>query len=427
MDRAIVIGGGIGGLLAAHALAGRARQICVVERAHYQHATEGNAPPARRGVRQSHCLHLLMGAGVKAFDRLVPEWRSAAVAQGAAFFDAGADVAMRLPDGWLPRTPCGVTAAGASHQLIEETLRTSLKSVPGVDVVEGATVTDLIRRTDGSVGGATLRRAAGARETVRADLVVDASGTGSCAAGFFCALSETAPATITETVVPSPWQYVSRWVRIAEDDAPDVQCISVAPAADEGGRAGMILRAGREVWGVVLLCPVQQSMPMDDAAFDAFCAPLGDGRFGKILTRAKPLSPVHRYGRTDNRWRRFERASLWPAGLVALGDSVLSLDPYWGLGMTAAARGAVLLREAVDGAAERGLDCHGFQRELAQLNRAPWGIATGTNRDGASLDQSFNRSALLKDAPGNPALARALIEVQHMVRPLEDLCEETAA
>jgi hypothetical protein len=44
----------------------------------------------------------------------------------------------------------------------------------------------------------------------------------------------------------------------------------------------------------------------------------------------------------------YHRLPAWPEGLVALGDSVFTLDPYFGLGMTAVARGVALLRKYLD-------------------------------------------------------------------------------
>jgi 2-polyprenyl-6-methoxyphenol hydroxylase-like FAD-dependent oxidoreductase len=109
-----IIGGGIGGLLAAHALANRFERVTILERDRYPHDESSVAPPARRGVPQSRCLHLLMAAGAAAFDELMPGWREEALALGAAPFDASADAPLKLSAGWLPRSPSGITTYACS-------------------------------------------------------------------------------------------------------------------------------------------------------------------------------------------------------------------------------------------------------------------------------------------------------------------------
>ena len=96
---AVIIGGGIGGLLAAHALAGRFERVTILERDRYPPDSSSAAPPARRGVPQSRCLHLLMAAGAAAFDELMPGWREEPVARGAVPFDASADAVIAFPRG----------------------------------------------------------------------------------------------------------------------------------------------------------------------------------------------------------------------------------------------------------------------------------------------------------------------------------------
>ena len=177
-----------------------------------------------------------------------------------------------------------------------------------------------------------------------ADLVVDASGRGSTLPDWIGRLSDGLGLQVAETVVESGMSYVSRWFHLEPGDAPDWHCLSIAPAAGSPPRTAMMLRAEQDCWGVVLLAAAGEPLPADDQAFLDFTAGLGDGKLREALARATPVSPIHHYGAASNRMRHYDRLTGWPAGLVALGDSVCALDPYFGLGMTVAARGAVLLR-----------------------------------------------------------------------------------
>ena len=124
--------------------------------------------------------------------------------------------------------------------------------------------------------------------------------------------------------------------------------------------------------------------------------------------------------------RHYDRLTGWPAGLVALGDSVCALDPYFGLGMTVTARGAVLLGRYLDQQSSQVVSGFEFQRQLASLNTQPWQLATGRDSDGAPLARDeASLARVYGAAPTSSAIAHALLAVQHMLRPVEtlmDLC-----
>jgi 2-polyprenyl-6-methoxyphenol hydroxylase-like FAD-dependent oxidoreductase len=260
--------------------------------------------------------------------------------------------------------------------------------------------------------------------TLAADLVVDASGAGSTLCRWMARLPNGGTSPVNETLVESGRVYVSRWFYLEPGDAPDWHCLAIVPTVSTALRSAMMLRAEGNRWGVVLLAPAGEPLPSDDVAFLDFTADLGDGELRKALGRARPVSPIYRYGPTSSRLMHYDRLTTWPAGLVAIGDSVCALDPYLGLGMTAAARGAVLLgaylhREG--GAAVGGLE---FQKELAALNAPLWRLATGRDPDGSLLarDNSHLRR-LYEAAPSCPEVAHALLAVQHLLRPPETLRE----
>jgi len=276
------------------------------------------------------------------------------------------------------------------------------------------------------IGVHTAERHAAGKTMLLADLVVDASGTGSTLPRWVARLPNGGAFQLQKTVVESGTQYVSRWFHIEPGDAPDWHCLSMAPTAGTALRSAMMLRAEGDRWGVVLLAPAGEPLPSDDVVFLDFIAGLGDGELRKALARARPVSPIYRYGPTSSRMMHYDRLTAWPAGLVAIGDSVCTLDPYFGLGMTAAARGAVLLGAYLDqksGGAVPGLE---FQKELASLNGQPWRLATGREPDGRPLvrDRTY-LGRLYEAAPSSPEIAHALLVVQHLLRPAETL-EEVA-
>jgi 2-polyprenyl-6-methoxyphenol hydroxylase-like FAD-dependent oxidoreductase len=423
---AVVIGGGIGGLLAAHALACRFERVTLVERDRYPTDLRSTVPPARRGVPQSRCLHLLMAAGAAAFDELMPGWREELIDLGAIPFDVSADAAVRFPAGWLPRTPSGITTYACSRALLEHVLRRGVARKATVHIREGQKAVGLL---DGRLGehvtGVRITDARGFGETsLVADVVVDASGRGSTLPDWLDRPPDRLGSQVEETVVESRTQYVSRWVRLEPRHAPDWHCLSIAPTAGASSHSAMMLRAEGNRWAVVLLAAAGESLPFDDNAFLDFAGSLGDGKLRDALLHATPVSPIHHYGVASNRMRHYDRLTAWPPGLMALGDAVCELDPYFGLGMTATARGAVLLGKYLK--QQRSGVIHGFefQKELASLNTQPWQLATGRDRDGRPLarDETY-LARLYEAAPSNSEVAHALLAVQHLLRPVETLME----
>lgn len=330
---------------------------------------------------------------------------------------------MRLPGGWLPRTASGITMYACSRTLLENVLHEELLRYPQAQVVQASPVVGLDVR-DNHVAG--VHTASG--PTLSAELVVDVSGTASRLPHWLADQTGQSDAEPwPETVVASPWNYASRWFRIAGGRQPDWQCLTVAPEGN-GGCAAMMLRAEEDFWNVVLLGRKGQVMPQNDAEFRAFTAPLADGRLSAALEGARPVTPIHHYGRTTNRWRHVEDLLGWPSGLAALGDSVLTLDPYFGLGMTNAARGAVLLAEHLDAQGSGPFDGPAYQQDLARLNAAPWRLVTGRNTDGTPVHRkSAQLAQLYAAAPSSPDIARAILEVQHLLRSEDSLMKGVAA
>jgi 2-polyprenyl-6-methoxyphenol hydroxylase-like FAD-dependent oxidoreductase len=425
-SHAVIIGGGIAGLLAAHALANRFERVTILERFRYSPDSVFPSPPARRGVPQSRCPHLLMAAGAAAFDQLTPGWREELVMAGAVPFDACSDALLRFPAGWLPRTASGITTYACSRALLESVLRGRLARKPTVHVREETKVVGLLTGPLGErvVGVHMAERHVSAETSLLADLIVDASGEHSALPGWLARLPTGLPSQLQKTVVESGTRYVSRWFHIEPGDAHEWHCLSMAPSAGAALRSAMMLRAEQDCWGVVLLCPDDEPLPSDDSAFLDFVADLGEGQLRRALAHARPLSRIHNYGPTFNRMMHYERLTAWPDGLVALGDSVCTLDPYFGLGMTAAARGAVFLATLLGEKKSGRVPGFEFQKELASLNAQAWGLATGRDLDGRPLARDERHlSRLYEAAPSSPEVAHALLAVQHLLRPPEMLME----
>lgn len=365
-------------------------------------------PAARRGVPQGRCLHMLMGSGLQAFEKVLPGFSDSLVAAGAIQFDFGEEAALRVSTGWLPRFHAGLPMHACSRPLLESVLRQLVLGHAPVSLIQETTVLGLLAKPGGSrVTGVRVRGpAAGEERILEADLVVAAAGRGGALPAWLTALGLVPP---DESVVEGLFHYTARWFAPASDQRRDWRLLSIAPAPGAPA-AGLAFESEGRRLGVVLLSPREAPPPTTDEELLGCAAALADDRLAKTMAGAAALSPIHSFGIGRNRLRHLDRTA-WPDGLVALGDMVLELDPYHGLGMSNAARAAVALAEflqsGLGAAGDEGLALQ-FQAHLARTIADCWALAIDPAHPG-----QVARRVLQTLAPNDIALSRTLLHKLH--------------
>src|SRR5262245_40188683 len=113
-EHAVVLGGSMAGMLAARVLAASFSRVTVVERDQYP-----RGPLGRRGVPQSHHLHVLLMRGLAILQELFPGIREELLAQGAISIDTAADLKWLTPGGWGPQFHCGLEKLAFSRDLLD--------------------------------------------------------------------------------------------------------------------------------------------------------------------------------------------------------------------------------------------------------------------------------------------------------------------
>ena len=95
---------------------------------------------------------------------------------------------------------------------------------------------------------------------------------------------------------------------------------------------GLLLPVEGDRWMVGLAGAGRDYPPTDEAGFLEFAASLRSPIISDAIRHARPLSPIHGYRQTDNRWRHYEQAQRWPERLVVLGDAACTINPIYGAG-----------------------------------------------------------------------------------------------
>lgn len=364
IDRAVVIGGSIAGLAAAATIAGRARQVLVVER---------REPPATGSVApQGHLPHVMLSSGARVLEELFPGFAQDLIDHGAS---SGGDDPVRLPCHWVAggatrthlrmRDP-GFPRALCSRGLVESRLRAATLALPGVHPIR-ASVEALDLHRDPAHGlTATGVRLRGVAEPVGADLVVDASGRGSRTERD---LPEPPPAT--EVIVDLRY---TAYVVDRHDDDLDGAAFAVIQNTRDLPRMGVALPMEGRRWQLVLGGYFGVAAPRDPDGARGFARSLADPALATLFARPFLEEPAG-YTFRSSRRRHWDRLSEYPRHLGVVGDAVASFNPVYGQGMSA----ALLQVEALGRLLARPWSDRAAARAVTAVADNPWLTATGAD------------------------------------------------
>jgi 2-polyprenyl-6-methoxyphenol hydroxylase-like FAD-dependent oxidoreductase len=429
---ALVIGGGIAGLLAARILLKHFQYVTVIER-----DSLPEQPQPRPGVPQGVHSHGLLVRGQRILEQLFPGLSTELIAAGAISVDLCADALYLSSMGTAPRFVSDLITSMCSRNLLEWTIRRRLANSDRLQFLEATQVKQLLANARKSrVTGVQLRDLNNSQlGELTADLIVDASGRNSPLPKWLEELGYPTPA---ETVINAGFGYTTRWYERPADLQADWKMLLVLPKPPHESRCGVLIPVEGDRWLLSLYGFNRDYPPTDEVGFLEFARTLTSPILYEAVKDAKPLSPVYSFRRTENRLRHYEKLSKFPEGIVALGDGVFAFNPYYGQGMTAAALSALVLDRCLRRQWQKfqngsiAFSQH-FQQQLASNLQTPWLNATRNDRawltseDSIATARKANKiSQLLWQYAEQvmllsmecPEVHRTLIEMHHTVKPL---------
>lgn len=182
MTRAVVLGGGFAGVLVAKVLSRHADEVTVVEGGRYP-----DGPGVRPELPQAYHSHVLVTAGAEALDTLLPGTLEALLARGAHRRGLPDGALILSADGWFRRHETGAFMVSCSRWLMDDVIRQRALADGAVTVRERTRVLGLAGDAT-RVTGVLVAHEDGSRETLGADLVVDATGRRSRAGRWLTAI-----------------------------------------------------------------------------------------------------------------------------------------------------------------------------------------------------------------------------------------------
>jgi 2-polyprenyl-6-methoxyphenol hydroxylase-like FAD-dependent oxidoreductase len=364
-QHAVVIGASMGGLAAAAALSPFYDRVTVIER-----DTLGSEPGHRRGVPQSRHAHGLQPGGLRALDELLPGLMDELIAAGVPVGDLSQSCSWLVGGGRFARSELGVLGIGVTRPFLEHHVRERVAALAGVTIRHGLEVASLLSSDRSRVTGVeVIHAAAGISERITADLVVDASGKVSKMPQWLMALGYAVP---HEESVHCKMAYLTRRWQLADTDAASDLVIVVTPA--QTPHFGVMIAQEDGTHIVTLGGLLGEGPARDDSGYLAFARGLPDSAISDALVGATPVTDLQPSHFPASRRRRYDRLRSFPAGLLALGDSIASFNPMYGQGMTVAALEAVALRDSL---ARGPLNARKFFAKAHRIEDVAWKISTG--------------------------------------------------
>lgn len=411
--RAIVIGGSMGGLVAARVLSDHFEQVTLLDR-----DTFPEVGRQRRGVPQGVHTHGLLASGRSVLDNLFPGISGELIAHGAPSGDLLADSRWFFEGGCLSRCASGLNGLLVSRPLLEGTVRGRLLAISNIKAIENTVVEGLSTSQDQRrVTGVRLQ---GSGETIPADLVVDSTGRGSHSPAWLESIGFPKP---EEEKVEVAIAYTTRLFRRRANHL-NGDSAAVIPPTPEGKRGAVMLAQEGDRWTVTLVGYFGHVAPSDLNGFIEFAKTLPAPYIHEVVSDAEPIGEAATARFPFSIRRRYDKLKSFPQGYLVFGDAICSFNPIYGQGMSASAQQSEALehclREGDPDLAPR------FFERASKVVDIPWSIAVGSDlripetigpRNAAVSFVNWYIARLHKAAHRDPQASVAFLKVANLLAP----------
>ncbi|MGH3676712.1 MAG: FAD-dependent oxidoreductase [Mycobacterium sp.] len=359
-EHAVVIGASIAGLCAARVLSDFYDRVTLFER-------DGlpDGPAHRSAVPQGRHVHLLMARGAQEFESHFPGLLDDMVAAGVPMLENRPDCIHFGAAGHLlgthHRLQNEFTAYVPSRPQLEWQIRRRVMAIDNVDFAHAAVAEPTFDAARQRVSGVLLD--SGAEKS--ADLVVDAAGRGTRLPVWLAQWGFDRP---HEDIVDVGIGYATHQLRIPEGLIAEKVVVCGASRAQPRGLGMLCYEDGS--WALTTFGVAKVEPPHDFAGMCELADEILPAHLAAAIRQAERIGEMAFHKYPTSRWRRYDKLTRFPAGIIPFGDAVASYNPTFGQGMTMTSLQAGHLRQTL---AVPGADLAGeFNRATAKTTYPVW-------------------------------------------------------
>ncbi|MFN8352845.1 MAG: FAD-dependent monooxygenase [Spirosomataceae bacterium] len=370
-NHAIVLGGSLGGLLAAKVLSQHFKQVTIIEK-----DTVHRQPESRKGQPQTQHLHGLLPAGLRILNQYFSGIEADMSANGAKVMDFAETMNWFSYGGYKKRFKIGFNAVIATRPLLEHLVRERVLALPNILLQDNTTVKKLLASADHQeiVGVEILPKDEAQSTSLLADLVVDVTGRGSRTPQWLKDLGYEQP-EVSEVKVNVG--YTTRMYKRNPSDSISQDWLLYTPKAPQETRFGGMFPVEDNKWVLSVGGWHGDHPSTDEKGFLEFVKALPHPEFYRIASQAEPLSEVIPFKFPLSLRRHYEKLTRFPKGFLVMGDAVTSFNPTYGQGMSSAA----LQAEAMDKVFQQNQSpdalWKAYFKAIAPIVDTIWQLATG--------------------------------------------------
>ncbi len=314
MKKAVVIGGGIAGKLAAKVLSESFQEVIILEA-----DQEYKDKTPRKKVPQSDHPHVLLKSGENSIERLFPDFFSELMENGSIKSNFTNDLKWHHFGNWKNQFSGDITLIQQSRPLLEFHLQKRIEQVINITTRYNTKVEELLfDRQNNKITGVKIRSLkTGEKEELNASMVVDASGYSSQAIKW---LKKNNIAVIEEKVWIQLF-YSTRLFRLEKQEKIHWRNLLISPSFPENPYGAFIQSIEENIFSVTFSGYNNELAPKSNDEFSAYAHKLPVNDVVSFLQHAEPLTEIKIHKIPFQIWRRFGKAKNLPEGLLLVGDS----------------------------------------------------------------------------------------------------------
>ncbi|MED1469217.1 FAD-dependent oxidoreductase [Bacillus salipaludis] len=426
-EKAVIIGGGISGKLAARVLSDFFQEVIILER-----DPEPQGPVPRKGTPQGEHIHALLFAGANGLEELFPGITEKFNASGAVKINSTQDVAWFHHGVWKLRFVGDYTTILQTRPHLEWHIEQYIKSLPNVTIHYSQIVRNyLYIEEENRITGVEIIDCSDSIRTINADLIIDASGVSSLSSRWL----NKREVHIPEEQVKIDLSYFTKTLQLPDNRNRDWAIKLVYPNPPLEKIGGGISKVEGNRYLVTFMGYHneinEKEILKNDNGFIEIAKKLPKLDIYQELKDATALSGTSIYRVPNIIWRRFDKVNNLPTGLLLIGDTICRIDPFFGQGMSIAVLEALALKKLLTNHNQTNQQMiETFHQQAVKIITPIWNMVItedfrypatiGKKPAGLSIQQWYAKNIFLLSSQ-NQDIYNSFIKVMHLLSPTSTL------